>query len=462
QLDDNLLAAHIFITIPTGGGKVATVDGVKADLAEAGVVFGIDPVALENAVKEAQALSIPGMRWGPVLVAQGRSPVAGDDGKIRYHPCLTAASGRPKVAPDGTVNLFDLNVVHNVAKGTVLAVETPPTAGQPGMTVMGGEIPARPGRECWLKPGKGTELSEDKLTVTAACDGHATLMHGEISVTNIFQVNRDVGVETGNIQFVGSVVIRGNVQHGFSVKAEGDVEVQGGVHGGTIEAAGNITVQYGIKGPIGHGKVTAGGAVKAKFIEGADVVAGTNVWAADGILQSRVAAGASVEVLGRRGAVIGGHVSAQTSVSARILGSALGSTSEISVGVTPAARTELGENRKKQAELEEQLQRTNQAIQFLAEQERRGLLGPEKRATLAKLGPAQDHICATLETLKQRVRELEQMFKEGRQAFVEAKETCHPGVTVIIGGSRLSTTAPQSRARFKLNDDQEVEIVAAS
>jgi uncharacterized protein len=462
QTDDDLLAAHIFITTPVGGGKLATLDGVRAKLAEAGVVFGIDEAALEKTIKEVQALSVPGMRWGPVLVAQGKPPVAGDDAKIAYHPCLTATSGRPKVASDGTVNLFDLNVVHNVAKGTVLAVETPPTAGDPGMTVMGGEIPPRPGRECWLKPGKGTEQSEDKLTVTAAFDGHATLMHGEISVTNIFQVNKDVGVETGNIQFVGSVVIRGNVHHGFTVRAEGDVEVQGGVDGGSIEAAGNITVQYGIKGAAGHGKVVAGGAVKAKFIEGADVKAGTNVWSADGMLQSRIEAGASVEVLGRRGAIIGGRVCAQTSVAARILGSAMGNATEISVGVTPAARTELGENRKKQAELEEQLIRTNQAIQFLVEQDRRGMLGPEKRATLGKLAPAQEHMYSAIEALKQRVRELEQLFREGRQAFVEAKEVCHPGVTVIIGGSRLSTNVSASRARFKLNDVQEVEVVGAS
>ncbi len=459
QLDDDLLAAHIFITTPIGGGKVATLDGVKAKLAEAGVVFGIDEAALEKAVTEVRGLSIPGMRWGPVLVAKGKPPIPGKDARIDYHPCLTATSGRPVVNPDGTVNLFDLNVVHNVAKGTVLAVETPQTPGTPGMTVTGGEIQPRPGRECWLKTGKGTELSEDKLTVTAAFDGHATLMQGEISVTNIFQVNKDVGVETGNIQFVGSVVIRGNVQPGFCVKAEGDVEVQGGVDGGTVEAAGNITVQYGIKGTAGRGKVVAGGAVKAKFIESADVRAGTNVWAADGILQSRVEAGATIEVLGRRGAIIGGRVSAQTSVAARILGSALGNATEISVGVPPAARTEMGENRKKQAELEEQLQRTNQAIQFLMEQERRGMLGPEKRATLTKLGPAQERIYGTIESLKQRARELDQMHKILQEAYADIRQSILSLRTATELNQGLLAAIRASASDFAEQNSIPVELV---
>lgn len=458
QLDDGLLAAQIFITTPVGGGNPATLEGVNARLAEAGVVYGIDEEVLQEVVNEVLSLTIPGMRWGPILAAQGRAPVGGEDARIDYHPCLTATSGRPKVESDGTVNLFELNVVHNVTKGTVLAVETPPTPGQPGMTVMGAEIPARPGRECWLKPRKGTEQSEDKYTVTAAFDGHATLIQGEISVANVYHVNKDVGVETGNIQFVGSVVIRGNVQNGFTVKAEGDVEVQGGVDGGSIETSGNVTVQYGIKGALGRGKVVAGGAVKAKFIENADVRAGTNVWAADGILQSRVEAGATIEVLGRRGAIIGGRVSALVKVSARTLGSAMGSSTEISAGVTPAARTELGEIRKKQAEMEELVVRANQMIQFLVEQERRGTLGPQKRSNLSKLVATQGQLYNTMESLTLRAKELEQMFSESRTAVIEAREVCHPGVTALIGGARYAPSMPLTRAKFHLNDQQEIEV----
>lgn len=454
------MSAEVLVTAPAEGGQVATVEEVLAHLKEAGVTFGVDVVAVEQAIADAMLPPDPSRVLERVKVAQGRQPTTGADAKIDYHACLTQASGRPKERPDGTVDLFDLSLVHNVSKGTVLAVMTPPACGEPGMTVLGVETPGKLGHEVWLKAGSGATLSEDRLTVTAAVDGHATLMHGEIAVTNVYNVNKDVGIETGNIQFVGSVVIRGNVHRGFSVKAVGDVEVHGSVDGGVVEAAGNVTVQYGISGG-GHAGVVAGGAVKARFIESAEVRAGTSVWASDGILQSRVEAGATVEVMGRRGAIIGGHVTAKNGVSARNIGSEMGAPTELTVGIIPEVRQEMAEIHKGLADLEANFQRTDQAIQFLTAQQRSGMLPPGKRATLSKLVQAQEQLFARQERLKARKLELEQTTREARIAWVHAKDNCFAGVRVTIGSAHYQVTDTMHRARFRLNQDMEVEVVPA-
>lgn len=454
------MSADLLVTAPIEGGKPATVEDALRRLEENGVVFGIDMAAVERAVAEAASPRDPSTPVEQVRVAQGRPPGMGEDARIDYHPILTAVSGRPKERADGTVDLFDLGLVHNVAKGTVLAVMIPPTRGEPGMTVTGLEIPGRMGREVWLKAGSGTTLSEDRLTVTAAVDGHAALLYGEVAVTNVFQVNKDIAVETGNIQFVGSVVVRGSVLHGFSVKAEGDVEVYGSVTGGTVEAAGNVTVQYGIVG-AGHGKVVAGGSVRARFMEGADVKAGGNVWAAEGILQSRVEAGGAVEVMGRRGAIIGGQVIAKNSVSARNIGSEMGAPTHITVGILPELRQEMQEVQKALAVAEQDFQRADQMVQFLAAQSRHGNLCQEKRATLAKLVKAQEQLFARQEELKARRQELEQMAREARGAWVHAKDTCFPGVRITLGSSHLLVTEKLQRVRFRLGPNLDVEAEPA-
>jgi uncharacterized protein (DUF342 family) len=454
------MSADVLITAPAEGGKPATVEEVLDRLKEAGVTFGIDMAGVEQAVVNAMLPPDPSRPLERVRVAQGRPPTTGADARIDYHPCLTAAVGRPKERADGAVDLFDLGLVHNVAKGTALAVMTPPMRGEPGMTVTGTEIPGRLGHEVWLKSGSGTTLSEDKLTVTAAIDGHATLLYGEVAVTNVYQINKDVGVETGNIQFIGSVVIRGNVLHGFSVKAEGDVEVYGGVDGGTVEAAGNVTVQYGITGG-GHGGVVAGGSVKARFIESAEVRAGSSVWAAEGILQSRVEAGATVEVMGRRGAIIGGQVIARNGVSARNIGSEMGAPTQITVGIQPEVRQELQEIQRQLVGVEADFQRVDQAIQFLSLQERQGVLPQKKRATLSRLVLAQEQMFSRREALKARKQELEQTAQEARAAWVHAKDDCFPGVRITIGSSHYPVTDRLQRVRFRLNADLEVEATPA-
>ena len=66
----------------------------------------------------------------------------------------------------------------------------------------------------------------------AAIDGLFTLTGGEtINVFPIYEVNGDVDYHTGNIDFVGTVVIRGNVLTGFRIRAAGDIRIVGGVEG---------------------------------------------------------------------------------------------------------------------------------------------------------------------------------------------------------------------------------------
>ncbi|MGE5618984.1 MAG: FapA family protein [Sphingomonadaceae bacterium] len=454
------MSAEVLVTAPVGSGKPATVEDVLAKLQEAGVVYGIDVTAVEWAVAQSQLPPDPYRPLEKVNVAQGREPGVGADARVEYHPCLTDAGGRPKVNPDGTVNLFDLNLVRNISKGTVLAVLTPATRGEPGRKVTGAEIPGRMGREIKLRAGKGAVLSEDGCTAIAAVDGHATLVHGEVTVTDVFEVRGDVGVGTGNIGFVGTVIVRGSIRNGFAVKAEGDVEVLGGVDGGSIEATGNVTIRYGVAGG-GHSRVVAGGAVKARFIENAEVRAGTYVWASDGILHSKVEAGAGVEVLGRRGAIIGGSVIARNSVAARNLGSDIGELTEITVGVVPEVREELKEVNRKLESMDVDLQRLEQTIQFLTVQHRYAPLSQERRALLAKAVKWQEQLHALQEELKARKQELERRTQEARSAWVLAKGSCHHGVRLAIGAARLQVTDSLERVRFRLNEDQEIEALPA-
>lgn len=450
------MAAYLSVTAPDPGGRAVTVDEALVRLREAGVVYGLDREAVERAVLLAPH-PVRGLVLDPVRVAQGRPAVHGQDATIVYQEDVAAGTGRPQVRPDGSVDLFDLGLVHNVPMGTILAIRTPAVPGQAGMTVLGTEVPPKPGRDLPLRAGKGVVVSEDGLAAVAEIDGHTTVVSGKLTVTALFPVDGDVGPATGNIRFIGSVVVQGNISPGFWVKAEGDVEVFGGIDSGTVEAGGNVSVRYGIQG-AGRGRVLAGGAVKARFIENAEVRAGTDVWVADGILHSRVEAGARVEVLGRRGAVVGGRVSARDGVSARFLGAAMGTPTEIAVGIAPNVRDEMEEIRKQMVELEESLRRTQQAVTLLKDQERRGGLAAEKQQMLLKLVRGQYHLGARRDELLARREELERMLGDARTAWVRALDMCYPGVRIVLGTAPYVVTDLLHRTNFHLNEKQEVQI----
>jgi len=76
-----------------------------------------------------------------------------------------------------------------------------------------------------LPKGKNVEISEDGQSLIAGIDGQVNYIDGKVSVFANYEVPADVDNSTGNISFVGNVIIRGNVLSGFTVEAGGSVEV---------------------------------------------------------------------------------------------------------------------------------------------------------------------------------------------------------------------------------------------
>src|SRR5690606_12910229 len=128
-------------------------------------------------------------------------------------------------------------------------------------------------KEAYFKPGKNVVLDEERTRLYAVTDGMVTFTDNEkVNVFPVYEVNGDVDYRSGNIDFVGNVVVRGNVISGFRVKAEGDVRITGSVEGAEIIAAGSIDIAEGI---VAHNKgfVKAGKTIKCSFIQDANVEA---------------------------------------------------------------------------------------------------------------------------------------------------------------------------------------------
>jgi uncharacterized protein (DUF342 family) len=78
--------------------------------------------------------------------------------------------------------------------------------------------------------------------------GRPEIKEGVISVYEVFETSADVDVTTGNIDFVGDVIIKGNINDGMKVKSGGNVLLLGSITGGEIEAAGDVTVYKNVIG----------------------------------------------------------------------------------------------------------------------------------------------------------------------------------------------------------------------
>ncbi len=442
------------IVPPEPGGRHITREQVLEELARHKIVFGIDHEAIDRLVEMAEK-GFPMAREG-IVVAEGRRPVDGEDGAIIHHELLQTPAGYPRLTKDGRADFFDLNLVRNVTKDTVLATKKPPTRGEPGTDVYGRPVRARDGREVRLRAGPGTRLSPDGQSVIATVEGHASISHsGEVTVSPIFTVPGDVGYGSGNIDFVGTVVVQGDVTQGFSVKAGQNVEVHGGIMGGTVEAGGDVLVRYGIVGG-GRGRVKAGGKVRCRFIESAEVEAGGDVVVSDGILGSQVS-GDSVTVTGGRGSIVGGRIRARREISAQTLGSAMGAPTDLQVGVPPAVRAELEHIREQLSRVEDRFGHATRTATYLTSS------GAVQTAGISREFAEKSRRLtgAERQQLSARMAALQAQLQPEPGACIKGYEAVYPGVRITIGAERHVVVDQSTNSCFVIGEDGEITLIPA-
>lgn len=310
------------------GGKAPEADDVAHLLVQAGVVYGVDPAALQ-AVCHARA----NLR---VLAARGEAAVDGDP--TRFELLVNDVRSRvPKVDERGLIDYHELGDIPGVQAGQPLMRRHPPTPGRRGCDVRGATLLARPGKdEAFDRPFSGVELAADDANLlVATVAGQPVHTRCGVVVEQVLRL-KGVNMATGNIHFVGSVEVAGDVSTGMTVQASGDIVVKGLVEGAHLDAGGSVRVVGGV---IAHGAVRAAHSVTVRFVENSALHAGTTIAVETMALHSDLEAMNQVlagVAKGQRGRLIGGTTRATMLVQAHTLGAASGGLTRVHAGVNPA------------------------------------------------------------------------------------------------------------------------------
>ena len=323
---DKMMAVARFYPASTGG-QVLSAEEIANDIKQKGIVVPPNMDVINAFISNK-------LYCFSYVVAKGIPPVEGTHASIEYF-FNTNPNTRPALNEDGSVDFFNLEAICKCTKGQILATLTPEKQGTKGMRVTGEPILPRDVRTMRLKYANNISLSDDGLSLISNVDGHVSLVEDKVFVSDVYEVV-DVDTSTGNIDYVGNVLVKGNVKTGFKVKAQGNVEIKGVVEGAEIEATGNVTMAKGFNG-MGRGVIKAGGCVIARFIENGKVEAGARV-TAEAIIHSEIITASDVEVTGKKGFIVGGSVKAQGSVMAKTIGSEMGGDTVIDVGVDPTLK----------------------------------------------------------------------------------------------------------------------------
>ena len=250
----------------------------------------------------------------------------------------------------------------------------------------------------------------------------------------VFTVQGDVNLKTGNVMFLGTVLVLGNVEDGFIVKASGNVEVHGNVGKSDLVAEGDIIVHQGITGKSG-GSILAGKNVWAKFIENAKVEAGDSVIVSDGIVNSNVTANRKIICQGKRATMVGGHFRACEEINTKTLGSPVGGTETVcEVGYDPKSKERMDQLNRQLSVLKHQMEEMDKNISTMqALKKQRKVLPDEKEAvlqdSLARRAEVEEEAAGLSHEIETILTYLSNLKVKGK---VSVSGKAHPGVRIII------------------------------
>ncbi|MBQ7155341.1 MAG: DUF342 domain-containing protein [Synergistaceae bacterium] len=446
KMTANVAIEPPFFTKPWPG-----VEDVMKALAANHVKVGINESAVE---------SILARKLGnqPVAVASGIPPVEGKDAYIE----LIKDPDKPfEVRDDEKIDFWSRSTIVTVHPGQEIAVKHPLVSGKNGVDVTGGVVKYKPVRNVEFSFGDGLKRDDmNPLMLLATAEGQLKNERGRLVVLPELDIHRDIDFAVGSIDFTGAVKIHGSVRDGFHVVAQGNISINGTVEGADIDSQGVIVIQGGVRG-TGKGTIRANGDISLGFCEQATIRAGGSILVKNAILHSRLYAQRGVIALdsGKHSQIAGGRIEAGLEVACNILGSEMGTKTEVIVGLPP----EQLEKRKifttEIKRCEDNLERVEPNLALLKKMESAGQLDDNKRAMMMNLTKMKFQLQAALDGMKKELEALDEQLALVRdKGIVRVKDVCYGGVIISVRGLKYIVHEPCKFTSF-VADDEKREIV---
>ncbi len=431
QISPDEMKAYLTMTKPEKFGRIVDVDEVISSLRSKNVQVGIKKDAIVNAV-ENELYNMP------VIVAEGEMPVEGRDSQIKYNFKIDNEAVKFEVSDDGNVDFHKLDNVQSVVVGQVLASRLPPEKGRAGKTITGRIIPARDGKDIKMSSGPNTHLSPDGFQIISDINGQVIFKNNKVQVEPILEINGDVDLTSGDINFPGNVIIYGNVNDTFKVYSGANVEIKGNIGKADVVAEGNIVVRQGVQGKD-VAKIVCAGDLYAKFIERANVRAEGYVVVTETILHSNIYCKKKVICAGgKRSQIAGGKVTAFFEINAKFLGAEAYTETVLEAGIDIEGENKIEDMHKRKEIIQKELPEISLQLNNLTMMLSTGPLPPEKQELFNQLTVKNNQMKQELSGIDDRVKQLAD-YLEGiaKDARISGSKTVYPGVRIKIRNEAL-------------------------
>ncbi len=428
-LSDDKMQAYLSLSAPIGTGSPISRELIEKALAQKGVVKGIKPESIAQAMEQLMA----GAAVDRILVAEGAQPKDGGAGQVRFR--ITMASGKSvTLKRDGTADFRNQDKITSVKAGEIVAdVFSPEGTAEDGWDVTGKVLPAQELPPIELELGKNIkeEVGEKGIRHLVAQQSGELLYDGKsIDVRDLHVVKGDVNLATGNVKFSGSVHVTGSVTSGFYIMAGGDIRIDETVQSALLSAEGMIIIKQGVKGAE-KAVLRAKKQIEASFIEQTTILCVGDIKIQNACMRCRIKCNGKLILGKEKGTLIGGTIKVKKGIDVTTLGSESGVRTQISFGQDYLIEDQIALEQK-------EIDKANEKIASLdiimKKNERLG-----DRTKLERIRQEKLQYLKMIEKRSVRLFNLREKFEEHYPSEIRISGSLYPGVIVESHGRFYET-----------------------
>lgn len=411
-----------------------------------------DRETLEKMLRE---MAVPGRDLEDQVLIRGKKPNPPVHGTLHWSRDYFAVGWVIDEETD-TIDYREKISNCSVRRNELLVRRFEPKEGEAGCDVYGNPIPVAKPESCNIRCGKGVaeRVDEGVASIYAATDGRVTFKDNVVSVDEVYAINGDVDLKSGNIHHTGSITVSGDIRNSALVEAEGDIVVKGLIEQCNIRCGGNLIVAGGLIGDKDHDIIVAGD-VEARYIRDADLRSNGDVLVVREISHSQVRSQGRVKV--PKGRIVGGDTVALQGICVATAGAPSGAHTTLRAGVDFSLQDRIQLFLEKISRLEASLAPVEAALKN-AEVSR-------KEPTTAvvevidNLARKRMLIGQSITMEYMRVEELTSNTEELAVPYVIMTREVWSGTTVYLGESQTRVTRSLHKPRIAVLKDTRVRVV---
>jgi len=351
-----------------------------------------------------QNICTPGLHLVETPLIMGQKAVPSQSGKLVWSKEYFN-EGWAEDEESGAVDFWNRLENRAVTEDELLVTLYNPVPGESGLNVFGNEIPVSKPDKIKLRCGKcvRTQETEDGVQYFSEVNGRVRFNDGTVSVDDVYVIQGNVNLETGNIKHTGAVQIQGDVESGATIEADGDIMIKGMVDPCLIRCGGTLTVAGGLVGSEEY-SIEVQGDLEARYVNEANITVAGDVTVTNEISHSQIKSLGKVMV--PKGRVAGGCIQAYKGIRVAEAGASGSASTNLIAGVDYALEESLAASEAKIEKLEEAQKKIKTALESLGA--RKGQLEPSEQEVFTglqqksrQLGQAMADECVAVQKITQ-------------------------------------------------------------